>query len=192
VPALATPGLVTALSAAVTSSLPLLLLDVDGVLNPFAAPACPPGYTEHDLFPGEEPVRLCAAHGPWLQELATRFQIVWATAWGADANQLLAPLLQLPDLPVIRFPPVPFHPRDKLPAIIRFARHRPLTWIDDALPPGAHAWAATRRAPTLLIGIDPAEGLTRPVIEQSLQWADDHHRNDQRKAAQLRAWKRGN
>ncbi len=78
---------------------PLLLLDVDGVLNPFAAPACPPGYTEHEFFPGEDPVRLCAAHGPWPRELATRFQIVWATAWGDGANRLLAPLLQLPSLP---------------------------------------------------------------------------------------------
>ena len=169
----------TAVSTAVTASLPLLLLDVDGVLNPFAAPACPPGYTEHEFFPGEDPVRLCATHGPWLRELATRFQIVWATAWGADANRLLAPLLQFPDLPVIRFPPVPFHPRDKLPAVARFAGRRPLTWIDDALSPEAHAWAARRRTPTLLIGIDPAEGLTRPVIEQALQWADDHRRNDQ-------------
>jgi Swiss Army Knife RNA repair-like protein len=126
----------------VTSSLPLLLLDVDGVLNPFAAPACPPGYTEHEFFPGEEPVRLCRAHGPWLQELATRFQIVWATAWGADANRFLAPLLQIPGLPVIHFPPVPFHPRDKLPPVIRYARQHPLIWIDDALPPQAHAWAA--------------------------------------------------
>jgi hypothetical protein len=123
----------------VTSSLPLFLLDVDGVLNPFAAPACPPGYTEHEFFPGEEPVQLCPAHGPWLHELATRFQIVWATAWGAEANRLLAPLLQLPDLPVIGFPPVPFHPGDKLPAVIRFARRRPLTWIDDALTSEAHA-----------------------------------------------------
>ena len=155
-----------------TSSLPLLLLDVDGVLNPFAAPACPPGYTEHEFFPGEEPVRLCRAHGLWLQELATRFQIVWATAWGADANRLLAPLLQIPDLPVIRFPPVPFHPRDKLPPVIRYAGQHPLVWIDDAFPPEAHAWAAKRRIPVLLIGIDPAEGLTRPVIEQSLRWAD--------------------
>jgi hypothetical protein len=46
-----------------TSSLPLLLLDVDGVLNPFAAPACPPGYTGHELFPGEDLARLCPAHG---------------------------------------------------------------------------------------------------------------------------------
>jgi HAD domain in Swiss Army Knife RNA repair proteins len=155
----------------VTASLPLLLLDVDGVLNPFAASACPPGYTEHDFFPGEEPVRVCHVHAPWLHELATRFQIVWATAWGADANRFLAPLLQLPDLPVIAFPPVPFHPRDKLPAIITYAGHRPLAWIDDAFPSEAHAWAANRRTPTLLISTDPAKGLTRPAIDQALQWA---------------------
>jgi hypothetical protein len=104
-----------------------------------------------------------------------------ATAWGADANRLLAPLLRLPDLPAIHFPPVPFQPRDKLPPpIIRFAGRRPLTWIDDALPAEARVWAANRRRPTLLIGVDPAEGLTRPVIEQSLRWADDHrHSRDQ-------------
>jgi hypothetical protein len=158
----------------VTSSLPLLLLDVDGVLNPFAAPACPPGYSEHEFFPGEDPVRLCPAHGPWLRELAARFQLVWATAWGASANRLLAPVLHLPELPVIRFPPPPFRPRDKLPPIVSYAGSRPLIWIDDMHPPEAHAWAASRRVPTLLIGIDPAEGLTRPVIEQSLCWADDH------------------
>lgn len=69
--------------------LPLLLLDVDGVLNLYAAPCCPPGYTEHELFPGEEAVRVCAAHGQWLAELAIRFQLVWATAWGAEANRLI-------------------------------------------------------------------------------------------------------
>jgi hypothetical protein len=152
---------------------------VDGVLNPFAAPACPPGYTELALFDGEEPVRLCAAHGPWLQELAARFELVWASAWGAEANRLLAPLLALPELPVIRFPPVPFGPPGKLPAVRDFAGRRPLAWIDDALPAEAHAWAGQRRVPTLLIGIDPAEGLTRPVIEQVLQWAGETASQDQ-------------
>jgi hypothetical protein len=154
-----------------TAGRPLLLLDVDGVLNPFATPACPAGYAEHDFFPGEEPVRLCPAHGSWLHELATRFEIVWATAWGAEANRLLAPVLRVPEFPVIAFPPVPFHPRDKLPPISSYAGNRPLAWIDDALTPEAHAWAATRRQPTLLISVDPAEGLTRAAVDQALQWA---------------------
>jgi hypothetical protein len=55
----------------------------------------------------------------------------------------------------------------------------PLAWIDDTLPTEAHAWATERRAPTLLISIDPAEGLTRPVIEQSLHWADSQRQDDQ-------------
>jgi HAD domain in Swiss Army Knife RNA repair proteins len=155
----------------VSSGLPLFLLDVDGVLNPFAAPACPDGYSEHALFPGEDPVRLCAAHGVWLRELATRFEIVWATAWGAEANRLLSPVLGLPSLPVIGFPPIPFHPGEKLPPIIRYAGNRPLAWIDDAIQPAAHAWAGQRGIPTLLIDIDPTVGLTRPVIDRAMQWA---------------------
>lgn len=156
---------------AMALSRPLFLIDVDGVLNPYAAPACPPGYAEHAFFPGEDPVRVCPDHGAWLRELAGRFELAWATAWGAEANRLLTPLLQLPGLPVIRFPPVPFHPRDKLTAIIDYAGIRPLAWIDDEHQPEAHAWAASRRVPTLLIGIDPAEGLTRPVIDRCLLWA---------------------
>lgn len=154
-----------------TRGLPLLLLDVDGVLNPYAAPGCPPGYTEHDFFPGEDPVRICTGHGQWLAELATRFQLVWATAWEVHANRLLAPLLQLPDLPVIRFQPDSFQPFDKLPWVIEYAMDRPLAWIDDMLTEEAHDWAARRATPTLLIDIDPAEGLTRPVVGQCLRWA---------------------
>lgn len=52
-----------------------LLLDVDGVLNPF--PATPEGYREYDLFPeDDEPVRLNPRHGEWLRGLASAFEIV--------------------------------------------------------------------------------------------------------------------
>ena len=152
-------------------ALPLLLLDVDGVLNPYAAAACPDGSQEHALFAGEEPVRVCPAHGGWLRELATRFELTWATAWGAEANRLLAPLLRLPALPLIEFPPVPFEPRDKLPAVAAFAADRPLAWIDDALAPEVREWAAERHVSTLLIDVDPAIGLTRRAVDQCLGWA---------------------
>ncbi|MFG2087058.1 hypothetical protein [Spirillospora sp. NPDC048824] len=48
---------------------PLLLLDVDGVLNPFGSSRCPSGFAEHALFPGEEPVRINPGHGTWITEL---------------------------------------------------------------------------------------------------------------------------
>lgn len=84
---------------------PLLLLDVDGVLNPFASPTCPPGYREHDFFPDDDPpVRLNESHASWLPLLATRFDLAWATGWEDEANTYLSPLFGLPRLPVIRFP----------------------------------------------------------------------------------------
>jgi len=67
---------------------PVLLLDVDGVLNPF--PDRPAGYTEHHFFPGDtEPVLLADFHRAWLHELAEVYELVWASAWGDAANRLL-------------------------------------------------------------------------------------------------------
>ena len=83
---------------------PALLLDVDGVLNPYGTVTCPEGFTEYDLFAGEEPVRLCPAHGEWINELQHVFDVAWATAWNDDANRLLAPLLRIAALPVVTMP----------------------------------------------------------------------------------------
>jgi hypothetical protein len=132
-------------------------MDVDGVLNPF--PHAPRGYEEHDLFPGQEPVRLRPAHGAWLRRLARDFDLVWATAWGEAANRHLCPVFGLPALPVIEFPPVPFEPREKVPAIRAYVGDRAVAWIDDVVTREARAWATSRAAPTLLIDVDPATGL---------------------------------
>ena len=40
---------------------PALLLDVDGVLNPYGTVTCPEGFTEYDLFPGKN-LSGCARH----------------------------------------------------------------------------------------------------------------------------------
>jgi hypothetical protein len=150
---------------------PALLLDVDGVLNPYGTAACPEGFTEYGLFPGEAPVRLCPSHGEWITELRQVLDVAWATAWNEDANRLLARLLGIAPLPVVTMPPPPFQPRDKIPPVTRFAGQRPAVWIDDLHPAEAREWAAGRPEPTLLIPVAPAVGLTRQAVDQVLTWA---------------------
>lgn len=149
---------------------PLLLLDVDGVLNPF--PETPEGFDEHDFFPGEdEPVRLRRAHGEWLVELGEVYDIAWATGWGDNANRFLAPHFGLPEYPVVVRLPIPFDPAEKVPAIDAFAGGRAAAWVDDIVTPEARTWAARRAAPTLLLEVDAAVGLVRSQVDELLAWA---------------------
>ena len=151
-------------------SRPLLFLDVDGVLNPFGS-GCPAGYTEHDLFPGEEPVRVNLVHGTWITELAAAFDVVWATGWNDHANDLLVPLLGLRPLPVLAVPPGPFPAGAKVPLIASRVGGRPAAWIDDGHTAEARVWARYRQAPTCLVTADPTVGLTRAQVDQVLGWA---------------------
>ena len=150
---------------------PLLLVDVDGVLNPWLADSCPDGYNEYDFFPDER-VLLSPGHGEMLNSLAPAYELVWATAWEHRANQLICPVLEMPELPVIEFA---LDGRDpffrKLPAVIDAIGERPCAWIDDEHQPDHYAWALQRAFPTLLLDIDPAEGLTREVVATLTDWA---------------------
>lgn len=88
---------------------PLLLLDVDGPLNPYAAKPTkrPEGYDTHRFHPkGFEygkglRVWLNQTHGPKLLDLG--YEIVWCTAWENEANVYIGPHIELPELPVINF-----------------------------------------------------------------------------------------
>ena len=150
---------------------PILLVDVDGVLNPWEAEACPDGFAEYQFFPGER-VLLSLTHGRLLTSLAGAYQLVWATAWEHRANQWICPVLELPQLPVIEFP---LSGRDvffrKLPAVIEAVGDRPCAWIDDIHLPDHYEWAAGRGVPTLIFDINPAEGFTAAIAVQLAQWA---------------------
>jgi hypothetical protein len=151
---------------------PLLFVDVDGVLNPYASPNCPAGYVEHDLFPGEEAVRVCAAHGEWLARLSHLFDLVWATSWNDEDKRLLASVLALPEFHGgVSLPSGQFDPREKVPAVKALAGTRPLAWVDDMLTSEAFEWAARREPATLLVPVDPAVGLTEAMVETLVEWA---------------------
>jgi hypothetical protein len=139
-----------------------LLLDVDGVLIPYAAAKPPASFRRYTLL--GEPHWLAPHHGSWLLPLGDRFQIVWATGWEHDANRLIAPIVGLPVLPVIEFPRDASGRFAKLPTIAQTVGDRALAWVDDELTPAAHDWAARRPAPTLLLDADPAIGLTEEIV----------------------------
>lgn len=154
-----------------TDPRPILLVDVDGVLNPWEAESCPDGFAEFEFFPGER-VLLCPSHGKLLASLAASYDLAWATAWEHNANRLICPVLGLPELPVVEFP---LSGRDvffrKLPAVIEAVGGRPCAWIDDVHLPEHYEWAERRGVPTLIVDIDPAEGFTREVAGQLARWA---------------------
>ena len=85
---------------------PLVLVDVDGVLNPARSHA--PGYRGRWVFPCGVAHRLLLnpAHGPLLTELArvAGAELVWASYWRNRANTWVAPWVGLPPL---RFVPIP-------------------------------------------------------------------------------------
>jgi hypothetical protein len=144
---------------------PLALIDVDGVLSPYGATTCPPGYEEHELFPGEELVRVHPGHGRLLQQLSEFADLTWATSWDEEANRLLAPLLGLDPLPVIQCHMAHLGHYDKFSLVVRGVQNQPLVWFDDLHSAAAVAWAAAREHPTRLIHVDPAVGLASSDID---------------------------
>jgi hypothetical protein len=154
---------------------PLLLIDVDGVISLFGFdPVRPPS----GRFLTVDGIAhfLSATAGEHLRRLCHAFEPAWCTGWEEKANEYLTRSLELPGpFPHLSFagatPQVRGH--WKLDAIDRFAgRDRPLAWIDDAHDERCEAWAAARAGPTLLIGTDPATGLTGDHVAELLGWAE--------------------
>ncbi len=151
------------------TELPVLFLDVDGVLSPVRDSA-PPGY-EVSLIDGAR-VIWSPMHGEWLASLLERFDIVWATTWESDANRTIGPALGLPELPVVAFGPHRSGDTWKLAAIAEFAGERPCAWADDRLFADADQWAANRSAATLLVRPMPSIGLAKEHFMKLVDFAE--------------------
>ncbi len=163
---------------------PLLLIDVDGPLNPYAAQAQrrPEGYTTHRMRPTGwtevKPLRvwLNPAHGEELRALSRLYDLVWATTWKGEANEWIGPHLGLPELPYIDWPQMHGKaPRGtfwKTQYILPYAAGRPFAWVDDDIT-GYDREMVEREhlAAALLVHVDPRIGLTRPDFDALADWA---------------------
>ncbi|MFF9865745.1 HAD domain-containing protein [Streptomyces sp. NPDC013953] len=163
---------------------PLLLIDVDGPLNPYAAKAQrrPEGYTTHRMRPTGwtegKPLRvwLNPAHGEELRELARLYDLVWATTWKGEANEWIGPHLGLAELPYIDWPRMHGKaPRGtfwKTQYILQYAAGRPFAWVDDDITVYDRDMVEREHlAAALLVHVDDRIGLTRPDFDALADWA---------------------
>ncbi|MEU0836280.1 hypothetical protein [Streptomyces sp. NPDC005969] len=169
---------------------PLLLIDIDGPLNPYEAKAQqrPEGYVTHRMQPsgwnGSRPLRvwLNPGHGTELLALAEWYELVWATTWMGEANEWIGPHLGLPPLPYIDWPAMHGSAPDgtlwKTQYVVEYAAGRPFAWVDDEITERDRAWIA-RQGPgrSLLLQIDPRIGLERADFDALAQWATDRDKN---------------
>ncbi|MFS8095653.1 hypothetical protein LFM09_00780 [Lentzea alba] len=152
---------------------PLILIDVDGPLNPWAANPKPPNYRPFDIRVGwwrKLRVWLDPEHGGQLRRLAeeTGAELAWATTWLHRANTEIGPRIGLPELKVVEF-----HDAHgwKYPAVARYAYERPLAWFDDdfALDRDRCREFVHKRRPltTALVHVDPATGITAQHLSEA-------------------------
>lgn len=157
----------------------LLFLDVDGTLLPSDGAkfdATLVDWQEWQSHRNPRLARMDCTHGRRLQALAC--DLVWATAWMHDANEVIAPMLGLPPLPAADLPKAPLDdPIDtlhwKTVALVAAAAGRPFVWVDDEISDIDRAWVGAHHpGSALLHRVDPRPGLTETDLTVVGDWLE--------------------
>lgn len=165
-----------------TEKKPLLMIDVDGPLNPWAASGRKnqrEGYRRYriDGFV----VYLKRSHGQALLDLTDVYDLVWCTTWEDQANTDIGPKIGLPKLPVIEFtkflPSQPtesgLHWKSVVIAAYAAAHDRAFAWVDDEVALRDSIWFSKWcERPFMTKKIDATVGLTDKDFMELREWAE--------------------
>lgn len=171
----------------------LLVLDVDGPLNPFRAALSSLGassgfrevafrqtvsYRAGSTWSPYSRLHLSRSVGDTLAAFSRDHdvELVWGSLWEHNCNAVVGPALGLPRLPWIDFHGHPVRHLWKFPAVAEFAAGRPMAWLDDSFSAKARQRAASgfdrtrRNLPTLLREVDPAVGVLAADLDEVASW----------------------
>ena len=153
---------------------PLLLVDLDGVINVVGRGAGS-RELEADFKREGHRMRVPVGMAGRFARLEEVFECVWATTWGEDAP-ILGRFFKFGATWPSIFIGAGSQPArtGKLPDVRGWceanAVGRPVAWVDDDLWPDAYDWSVARGR-TLILRTLPEEGLTDAQTDQLLAWA---------------------
>lgn len=176
----------------VTTMKPVVLWDVDGVLNPSVPTAEHTAHRYEGLGPTGQSVSgtvyLNPAHGRWMAEVTAAGAVhAWAGSWGVVATSWIAPRLHPPAMhwPVIDVGVIggaAFGWTHKFDRVLRFLHdQQPIFWLDDVFGGKDIMWAKDRTSagvPSVFRHVMSPAGLARADIDAALAWLADIHRHD--------------
>ncbi|GAA1736167.1 HAD domain-containing protein [Luedemannella helvata] len=107
--------------------------------------------------------------------LALGCQLIWATTWMAEANEVISPRIGLPDLPIVVWPDddgdLPRGLHWKTAHLTRWAAGRPFVWLDDEITDTDRQWVAAHHpARALPHRVDPHQALTGADLSAVRRW----------------------
>lgn len=165
---------------------PLLLMDIDGVLNAFSA-------KDHTVYRQDRALgfwlMLHRSHPEWVAELEAEFEVMWATMWQDQSPAFAERAGFGHDWEYIDFDHY-WNAEQRKPGlrtgngvgnykhagIVATLADRPGAWIDDDMTPQQIRWASSRSqwgTPTLFIQPAASHGMLRKHVDLLLEFASN-------------------